>query len=583
MKKAIAWLVSLALLAGAVLGGVFFYQKSAAEKRTVEVVPVSYIYTTYWGDETQSEGMVSTGMTQTVLPSDDQIIQEIYVTEGQEVSVGTPLLQYDTTLLQLELELKELSLQSYDAKIANAEQQLKELKQLKPRPAAGTSFSGFLLMTADTTADPDASSSEETSASEPTSASPSDPSDPNESPSARESTDPEIPERKKLISGEDLTGDAPYTGEGTEENPRIYLCDFSAEVTPAFVAYLIQERAAAEVHYYLNEDAANQEEPVPSYKLTLDGAGIYQILNPEPEPEPDPEEPTEPTEPDFPIEPEIPAEPDYIPYTRDEIRKMIADKEDEIVRLKLDKRSSELNLKTSRRKLENATVLSTVNGVVKSVKDLDTAKLEGSPLIEVTASGGCYVTGCVSELMLEQISNGDSVSLMSYETGMIYMATITSVSDVPSDSRMYFGGSENPNVSYYDFTAAVEEGEALRSGEYVGITISSPDPEAGEGLYIEKPYVRTENGESYVYKVDENGLLKKQTVQTGKTLWDYYVEVKSGLSLADYVAFPYGKNVRDGVKAVTADGETPVIGAEDLADDLFDDPEADFDDEIIKE
>ena len=45
---------------------------------------------------------------------------------------------------------------------------------------------------------------------------------------------------------------------------------------------------------------------------------------------------------------------------------------------------------------------------------------------------------------------------------------------------------------------------------------------------------------------DENEKLKKQEVTTGKTIYGSYIEIKTGLSEADYIAFPYGKGLKDG-------------------------------------
>ena len=45
---------------------------------------------------------------------------------------------------------------------------------------------------------------------------------------------------------------------------------------------------------------------------------------------------------------------------------------------------------------------------------------------------------------------------------------------------------------------------------------------------------------------NEEGLLEKRFIQVGKDLWGSYTEVVSGLTADDWVAFPYGKDVRDG-------------------------------------
>ncbi len=68
-----------------------------------------------------------------------------------------------------------------------------------------------------------------------------------------------------------------------------------------------------------------------------------------------------------------------------------------------------------------------------------------------------------------------------------------------------------------------------------------------------KRYVRTVDGTSYVMKEDKNGRLKKQKVKTGKTYYGQAVEILSGLDGSEYIAFPYGKNVKEGVRVRETD------------------------------
>lgn len=72
-------------------------------------------------------------------------------------------------------------------------------------------------------------------------------------------------------------------------------------------------------------------------------------------------------------------------------------------------------------------------------------------------------------------------------------------------------------------------------------------------LCIEKAYVRTENGKSYVMIEGKNKRLKKQYVETGKTIYGQAVEITSGLDGSEYIAFPYGKGVKEGVKVKETD------------------------------
>ncbi len=146
---------------------------------------------------------------------------------------------------------------------------------------------------------------------------------------------------------------------------------------------------------------------------------------------------------------------------------------------------------------------------------------------------------------------GQPVSAVNYSTGDSFEGTISEISNVPSDSMNYYGDS-NPNSSYYEYTAYIENPEGLSKGDYLELTIDTSSDDASGGLYIDKSYVLTEKGKSYVYK-DDNGKLAKQPVTTGQTLWGSYIEIKSGLTEDEYIAFPYG--VKEGEKTkVSEDG-----------------------------
>ena len=47
--------------------------------------------------------------------------------------------------------------------------------------------------------------------------------------------------------------------------------------------------------------------------------------------------------------------------------------------------------------------------------------------------------------------------------------------------------------------------------------------------------------------------LVKQYVKTGKIIYGDTIEIKSGLTEDDRIAFPYGKTAKEGIRAVNAD------------------------------
>ena len=96
---------------------------------------------------------------------------------------------------------------------------------------------------------------------------------------------------------------------------------------------------------------------------------------------------------------------------------------------------------------------------------------------------------------------------------------------------------------------AVDASAGLQEGEYVSVSVGSAE-ELNGTLYLENMYIRTENGVSYVYKRGEDGTLVKTTVTLGDSLWGSYTAVYGDISDTDWIAFPYGKDVKEGAKTV---------------------------------
>lgn len=71
-------------------------------------------------------------------------------------------------------------------------------------------------------------------------------------------------------------------------------------------------------------------------------------------------------------------------------------------------------------------------------------------------------------------------------------------------------------------------------------------------IYLDKMFVREEGNRYYVYKRGENKRLTKQYVEVGKNMYDS-LEITSGLKLDDMIAFPYGRDVKEGAKTQEAD------------------------------
>ena len=237
-------------------------------------------------------------------------------------------------------------------------------------------------------------------------------------------------------------------------------------------------------------------------------------------------------------------------YTAAEIAKMRSEQEKKIKEQELAMRMADAEYKIMLSEVNNGQVCADFDGEVVSVITEEEARQDKRPLLKVSAGGGFYIDGTVSELEKDNLTIGQEVTVSDWETGMTYTGTVQSIGDFPSQGDGW-NGMGNPNASYYPFTAFVDGSADLQAGRYVSVSYSTGTGE--NGIYLENPFVRTENGQSYVFVRGQNGRLEKRFVTVGKSLWGSYTEIKGGLTEDDYIAFPYGKTVKEG--APTAEGD----------------------------
>ena len=239
-------------------------------------------------------------------------------------------------------------------------------------------------------------------------------------------------------------------------------------------------------------------------------------------------------------------------YTEIELAKAIRDKKQALKTLDLDLRKAKLSLSENKALLNDGIVRAKRSGIVRNIKDLSNPPQDGNAFLEVATGQGTYIKGSISELMLNQVKVGDTVSAYCWTNGETFDAKIQSVDTVPSSSSNY-NGSGNPNVSYYGFEAIAKDASNIAVGEYLELTFNS-NTDTTSSIWLSKAYVKQEGSKYYVLK-ENHGRLKKQYVTVGKIVWGDTMEIKDGLSGTDYIAFAYSKNAKEGVKAQKSSGD----------------------------
>ena len=236
--------------------------------------------------------------------------------------------------------------------------------------------------------------------------------------------------------------------------------------------------------------------------------------------------------------------------TAAQIAEMRAEQEKKIDELELKVKMADAEYKIKKRELEDGNIYAEFDGKVVSLLTEEESRKMKKPMIKVSGGGGYQIEGSVNELDRENMKIGQKVTVNDWNTGGSYEGEIIAIGEFPIRSRGY-NGRGNPNSSYYPFTAFVDGEADLQTGSYVSIQYASGDSE--NGVYLSNPFIREEKGQSYVFVMNDQERLEKRPVTTGKALWGSYTEITSGLTEEDYLAFPYGKDVKPGAKARIGD------------------------------
>lgn len=233
-------------------------------------------------------------------------------------------------------------------------------------------------------------------------------------------------------------------------------------------------------------------------------------------------------------------------------KKQLKKIEEQIKALQFDKKELELEINQLERQLQNQVAKSSVNGVVKKVGNPKESFQNNLPLILVQGNEGMYVKGNIGEMQLNEIKTGMILSGFSYDTGSVFTAEVREVSQYPSEDNDV---QEKNNESMYPFIAYIENPERLSNGNLVELNMGVPSEHALNKVNISKAFVKSENGKNYVLIDNGKGKLKKQKVTVSKIVWGEIYELETGLKAKDKIAFPYGKNVKEGARTKSADAE----------------------------
>ncbi|MDO4616165.1 MAG: hypothetical protein Q4B03_01750 [Lachnospiraceae bacterium] len=246
------------------------------------------------------------------------------------------------------------------------------------------------------------------------------------------------------------------------------------------------------------------------------------------------------------IEPNVDTSGENYAYSRKDLAENIKNKQQELRDLQLVLKEQELKLEEDQLVSADGSVKAAIDGTVSEVKDPAEVK-EGELLVTVKGDSGFTITAYVSEYMIRDIQVGEFLQVSNYESGP-FSAEVTDLSLEPVQRNMYGGG----NQTYYPVTAVCHDIDTEPvKGDYYDVE-RTVETEQSDKVYLTEMYIRKDTQGSYCMLADENDRLKKVYVQIGGSYSDL-LEIASGVTLEDRIAFPYGKNVQEGSPVVDQD------------------------------
>lgn len=543
LKKGIIAAACVVGVCGAVWGGLTIARN--AQRGDVNVYAVNECaMTDYWGDTSNTSGMVTTDKLQKIYISQSQTVKKVWVKEGDSVKKGTVLVSYDSTLTQATVERAKID---YDRQTENLEVMKNELELLKKAKNKETLQAEKTKLEAELQAEisrlDGAGGYDPEKAVEPGLVTPMAEGSGNSKDKPIYYywlTDEPLSDKvlRNLLHGTEINRATPMDKTPTVSTYLVLVSRDKDKMggMPTSRGLLITETFTPD----------STEQPVEGAPISGTVSISFRFCDlPEyidPERTYDSDKYKELTRKIAQIQELLDASMTQLEINKAILEKAQAVKEQEVnlkvAKLKLDKKLAELG---------DGNVYAEFDGTVKAVRDPDEAYNNSEAVVELSGGGGYYVTGTLSEMDLGSVQVGDSVSISSWMTGAACEGTIVSIDDYPTSNGNNWGDG-NSNVSYYPFKVFVTEDANLQPNDYVDIQYQKDTSaeESGSSLYLQSMFIRTDNGKSYVMARGEDGRLEQRWVQTGRDLWGSYTQIRGGLTVDDYVAFPYGRDVVEG-------------------------------------
>lgn len=225
--------------------------------------------------------------------------------------------------------------------------------------------------------------------------------------------------------------------------------------------------------------------------------------------------------------------------------------ENDIKKTEYSIKSKNIEIEQLKYSIENATVVSEVDGVVKSINQGNSSDsysyYEGetsNAFITILGTGSLRVKGSVNEQNIYAVMEGQPVIIRSRVDDSVWYGTMGAVDtenvQSSSNSYYYYGVEDSENQSSkYPFYVTLDSDEGLMLGQHVYIENDMGQEEEKSGLWLPDYFICDLDSDPYVWADNGHGKLEKKSLVLGEyneELMEY--EILEGLTTEDAITFP---------------------------------------------
>ncbi len=223
--------------------------------------------------------------------------------------------------------------------------------------------------------------------------------------------------------------------------------------------------------------------------------------------------------------------------------------QNDVKRAEYNQKSKGVEIDQIRKSLENATVTSEIDGVVKSINDGSQASYgygydEDSSYMTILSNNAYRIKGTINEQNMYNIMAGQEMLVHSrIDESITWRGTITEIDteNPVTNQNMYYssGNDTNTSSSSYNFYVELADEASLMLGQHVFMEPNQGQSDAKEGLWLSSYYLIFDGNDAYAWVRGKNDKLEKRQITTGEydeTMDEY--EITSGLTPEDSIAFP---------------------------------------------